>query len=76
MQKREDNSFIIQNSTIPILMVIGKKDPVLDFEIAKREISLADNSVVQILENCGHMGVFEQKKNVFKMTKSFINYCY
>lgn len=76
MQGRLDNTGLLSKLSIPILFIVGKHDASVSLEDSLAQCHLPKNSVVHILEDCGHMGMFEQQEKTLKQVESFVNYCY
>ncbi len=73
IMERANRCSVIQNSSIPILSVIGVKDLFISFEVSNSQAELSNNVQKLILENTGHMGHIEEKINFLNGIVSFIN---
>lgn len=75
MRDRKDRSALLAQLEIPVLYIIGKEDGAVPFEMSMQQCGLPKNSVVHILENCGHMGMVEKKIETIKAIDGFLTYC-
>jgi len=72
MKNRKDMSTFLKNSTLPFLMIQGKKDNYIDYKKVAVNIQLPKDGQKFVLENSGHIGFIEEK-NVFLSTlKQFV----
>ena len=60
MINRPDRTDVLKNFGKPILFVIGEHDKAVPFEQSMQQCYLPDRSVIQILRNTAHMGMFEE----------------
>ena len=73
MKIRKDRSFLFKTLTFPIQLVVGKKDPVLDYNSL---ITQTRNTDVTIIEfDDGHMSHIENGNDLLKTIKDFAHYC-
>ena len=72
MKARPDRSELLKHTKIPVQYIIGEKDNFIPMEILNK-LQLPDNSEVVILENSGHMGFIEERRNVLKAISDFVN---
>ncbi|WP_409251138.1 alpha/beta fold hydrolase [Bacillus sp. SCS-153A] len=70
MRSREDFRSVIQNSSLPVLLAAGAKDAVVPPE----KTFAADGTKVKkvVLENSGHMGLYEEPEKLSLEIKNFI----
>ncbi len=72
MKIREDRTFILQTTDFPILMIISKKDPALEYQPL---IDQTNNTPVFIHEfPDGHMSHFENKEDLIIVLKKFCDH--
>jgi pimeloyl-ACP methyl ester carboxylesterase len=71
MKVRPDRSKILENTTVPVLYLIGKMDNFIPFDILEK-IKFPKNSDIVVLENSGHMGMFEEKEKSIDAIVGFI----
>ena len=76
MQTRKDNTKLLSATEVPILFIAGKQDISVPLKDSVEQIQLPKDSIVQILEDCGHMGMFEQKEKTIIQVGYFVEYCY
>lgn len=76
MQSRKDNSEFLKTTEIPILFIVGKLDQSVSLDDSIKQIHLPKNSTAHILDNCGHMGLYERKIETLKFVSSFASDCY
>lgn len=68
---RKSRSFILQNSVYPILLVLGKKDPILPYDETVLQIK---NTAVQLHTFAdGHMSTIENRKELTRILLNFLN---
>ena len=75
MRDRVDRSGVMAHLNIPVLYIIGKEDNAIPLEISMQQCSLPNDSVVHVLEGCGHMGMVEKKRETIKAIDNFVAYC-
>ena len=72
MKIRRNRIDVIRNSKVPMLFVIGKKDPRLPFEKVLPQLAECNNGYVTILGNAGHMGFIEAPKEVLHSIRALL----
>ena len=72
MMNRPDLSESLAKTQIPFLYVAGKKDNYIDYKTVVSTIKLPENSELHVLENSGHMGFIEEKKEAINIISQFI----
>ena len=75
MKLRRDRSEILANSKIPALVILGKKDNYIPFDLIKKRIKLNNKGEIYELENSGHMGFIEETGESLMAVTSFIKRC-
>jgi len=70
---RKDYTYLYHTLKIPIQMIIGKKDPALDYESLIEQTN--DTNVLLIEFPDGHMSHFENKHELINALKLFIKLC-
>jgi len=74
MKVRKDRTSVLQTKDFPILMIISKKDPALEYQSL---IDQTDNTPVLIKEfPDGHMSHVENKKELIQTLEKFCNRLY
>lgn len=71
MLYRTDNFEIYKKSTIPYLMLAGKYDQLILLDKILEQSSQAQNVMIEILKNTGHLGMIEEPE---KTRDTIINY--
>lgn len=72
MMNRPDNTEILQNNELPVLFVIGTNDVAAPMQDVLQQVHLPKLAYVTILENCGHMGMWESTETFNKALLAFI----
>ena len=73
MQLRANRNHVLTENSFNKLLIIGKKDPVLDFETSLNEAKKTDSAIV-VFEN-GHMPHIENKLALNDALKEFMKIC-
>ena len=73
MQTRNDNRRLLNELGFPIHFIVGKKDSSISLEDSIKQIQTPKISSSLIIENCGHVGMFEQSKITLKSIKSYLS---
>jgi pimeloyl-ACP methyl ester carboxylesterase len=76
MKARPDRRDVLKNSTDPLVVIAGKKDNYIPFEIYEQHFDLAPDTEVIILENSGHMGFIEEKDKSLEGVRRFLEKIY
>lgn len=63
MALRNDTSQLLANTTLPILIISGEEDMVIDKQQSQNMHALAKNSSLVIIKNAGHLSSLEQPEN-------------
>jgi pimeloyl-ACP methyl ester carboxylesterase len=70
MKIRNDRTILLKTSDFPILMIISKQDPALNF---KSLIDQTNNTkVYTVIFNDGHMSNIENTKELISTLKNFV----
>ena len=75
MLDRPDHSKTIEELNIPVLHILGKAETVIPHEINLKQCHLANVAQIHILENVGHMAMYEAKEKSIGILNEFINFC-
>ena len=75
MLNRTDNSAVLKESKIPVLLIIGKQDKVVPYDISLKMMPLASVADIHILPKVAHMGMFTAKDKTVKVIRSFVDLC-
>lgn len=60
MRNRPDRTAVLANADFPVQFIIGRQDNSVPFESYASQIMLPKNVDIQILDQTGHMGMFER----------------
>jgi len=71
MRQRTDKLKLLKNTKVPVLFIIGKKDPRTPLDVMNEQISLPQHSEVLILDQVAHMGFLEAKNTCLSFIKDF-----
>lgn len=70
MKERKDREVILHFATYPMLLILGKQDPVLNYEENKTQI---ENTKVELVTfDDGHMSHIENKEDLTKVLLGFL----
>jgi pimeloyl-ACP methyl ester carboxylesterase len=72
MKHRRDRTSVMNESTVPMLWILGEKDNYINFQAAKERIILNKMGRLVLLTNSGHMGFIEEKDVCAEHMISFI----
>ena len=72
---RKDRNFVLEQSQVPVLFVIGRHDIRANLSVMLPQACLPKNIEVMILD-CGHMSLIEEEKIIEDRFLSFTNRCY
>jgi pimeloyl-ACP methyl ester carboxylesterase len=71
MKIRKDREWLLEQNRFPVLLILGKKDPVLSYE---ESLSQAENTSVQLVSfEDGHMSQIENKEELKPVLLQFFN---
>lgn len=73
MQIRNDNREVIISAKIPIQFIVGKNDKSVLYEDSLQQAAMPKVSIVTILDDCGHMAMFEQREITFKSIQHLLS---
>lgn len=60
MIERPDRISVLENFIKPVLFIIGKNDNAVPLETSLSQCSAPSHSIIHILQNSGHMGLWEE----------------
>ncbi|AOW08538.1 alpha/beta fold hydrolase [Flavobacterium gilvum] len=69
MKIRKDREFLLHTTTFPKLLIVGKKDPVLNYEENLEQIKNTNVELVTFPD--GHMSSIENKEELLKVLSDF-----
>lgn len=76
MRDRIDRTHVLKKASSPVLFILGKNDVVIPIDKIISLISVPKHSETLILENCGHMGFIESKKETLFSIEKFTEFCH
>ncbi len=72
MKERKEREIVLKFAPYPVLILAGIDDPLISVKQSKEESSLAKNGHFIILENSGHMSLYEETYRLSKILAKFI----
>ncbi len=76
MKNRPDRSKVLEQSTVPVLFIIGDKDDLEPQETLVKQTYLPDIASIHILEGVAHMGAFEAPQKTSSLILDFVQFCW
>lgn len=76
MKDRPDRQPLLSAVKIPVLFILGKNDPVMNYEALVPQSELSAHIHLLTLENAGHVGFIEAKEECYNAIKKFIRHCH
>ena len=71
MRDRKDRIEVLKQTKLPVLFIIGKEDSAIPYEKSMEQCYLPEKHQVYILEETGHMGMYERKDESIKVISEF-----
>jgi pimeloyl-ACP methyl ester carboxylesterase len=75
MLERTDNSEVLKKINCPVLLIIGKQDKTVPYEISLKMMPLPTIADIHILPKVAHMGMFTAKDKTVKIVRNFMQLC-
>ncbi len=75
MLERTDNSEVVKNIKCPVLLIIGKQDKTVPYEVSLKMMPLPTVADIHILPKVAHMGMFTAKDKTVKIVRNFMQLC-
>jgi pimeloyl-ACP methyl ester carboxylesterase len=75
MIERDDQTNTLTNLACPTLFIIGTLDNAISSTDSLKQLSLPNVTSLHILENVGHMGMFEAPVETLEIIVDFIEFC-
>jgi pimeloyl-ACP methyl ester carboxylesterase len=60
MIERPDRTEMLQNTTVPVLFIMGKYDNAVPLDDGLKQCHLPEKSYIYVLQNSGHLGMLEE----------------
>jgi pimeloyl-ACP methyl ester carboxylesterase len=76
MKERVNRELVLRFAPFPVLFIIGKQDSVIPWETMLQQAESPQRSRMLLLENAGHMGFFEAKKETLEHLGLFAQRCF
>lgn len=76
MKNRPDRRHVLRGSVVPILIVAGRKDNYIPFEVYEQHFGLGRDTDTLILESSGHMGFIEEMDASLQAISRFLRKVY
>ena len=73
MMLRPDRTNVLKSNQLPILFVAGREDVAVPLDDILKQVSLPNISYLYVLQNTGHMGMWEEPEKLNKQLLDFIN---
>ena len=73
MMNRPSRTNILKNSKIPVLFIAGKQDNAVSLNDILKQVHLPEISYIHIINNAGHMGMWEAVHTVNEYVEEFVN---
>lgn len=74
MLNRPNRATVLEKILVPVLLIIGKEDEAIPYESSLRMSNLAEVTDLQIIDNIGHMGMFESREVTEKIVMNFLEF--
>lgn len=71
MKQREDMNDFLLDYTKPLLLIVGKGDNLISWDVSESMIAKFKNAAVLVLENSGHIGFLEEPEESEKSLLTF-----
>ncbi|MBX7205725.1 MAG: alpha/beta hydrolase [Bacteroidia bacterium] len=75
MKNREDLTQLLASTNVPVQWIIGKLDPVFLYTGSIQQATLSKISMIDLLPDCGHMGMIEKPEETAEALRRFLDYC-
>jgi pimeloyl-ACP methyl ester carboxylesterase len=75
MRDRPDRTQVLKEADYPVLFIAGTADEAVPLENSKEMFYLPRHSIVQLLAETAHMGMFERPQETVQMVRHFIELC-
>jgi pimeloyl-ACP methyl ester carboxylesterase len=74
MMTRPDRTQVLKNGNVPVLFIAGAEDVAVPLSDLLKQVHLPQTSHIHILENSGHMGLWEEKDKTNEAIAAFAEY--
>ena len=70
MKNRPDRNHVLENSELPVLLIAGEKDQIIP---AEKTFTVSKQNIEEkVIQNAGHMSMYEQPEELVKVMKDFL----
>jgi pimeloyl-ACP methyl ester carboxylesterase len=76
MRDREDTRSILQDTTCPILFLLGKEDAIINIDAMLSVAHLPLNAHVSLLHGVAHAGMIESPTQCVEILRGFAEFCF
>jgi len=73
MRDRKDRSFLLKELGCPILFIAGAYDGLINMELSLQHKSLISNGEFHVLQNSGHVGMYEEPEELLNIMEGFLS---
>lgn len=73
MMNRPDRTSVLQQASVPVLLVLGRHDTAVPFEDGLKQTKLPQLSYIHVLERSGHMGMREEEQQANAILSGFVS---
>ena len=73
LMTRPDRSRVLEETKLPFLWILGKKDNYIPFKVIMQKVKLPVNSKMVTLSDSGHQGFIEEEEISTKVLKDFLS---
>ncbi len=74
MMARPETTSVLKSFKKPVLFIIGKEDNAVPLKASLEQCHLPSVSFIKILENSGHMGMWEEKNEATEFVLNFLKH--
>jgi pimeloyl-ACP methyl ester carboxylesterase len=75
MLARADSTDFVRETKCPVLMIIGKQDTTVPYQVSLKSMSLPRIADIHILPQVAHMGMYRAKAETVKIVDNFMHFC-
>ena len=72
MAQRKDNSNVLDNASLPAILIFGEADKITNLEIAEKMSRKISNSNLVLVKNAGHYSNLEQPEQFNSALTKFV----
>ncbi len=75
MLSRTDKSDVLKNMKCPTLLIVGKQDKTVPYDLSLKMLPIPNLADIHILPKVAHMGMFTARDKTMKIVKQFVEFC-